>query len=256
MRFEILGRLRVASQAGPQFLTAPKREVVLATLLLRANQVVSVEKLVTEVWGQVPPRTATAALHVHVSQLRKYLAESCGLDNRILTCSPGYLIRVGPGELDLDVFQAEVARGRELVRGGRHEEAVAVFHTALAMLREPALNEINGGSIITSFLSWLEEVRLECLELLVESKLALGWHRELVSHLHSLVREDPLHEGFCRLLMLTLYRCDRRAEALQVYQNARAVLRRELGLEPCRALSDLHRAILTADERVSSFCTG
>ena len=47
--------------------------------------------------------------------------------------------------------------------------------------------------------------------------------------------------------MLALYRCDRAAEALQVYQQARRTMIDELGIEPGERLQRLERSILTCD---------
>jgi hypothetical protein len=58
------------------------------------------------------------------------------------------------------------------------------------------------------------------------------------------VAEHPLREPLRRLLMLALYRSGRQAEALDVYQSARAALVDELGIEPSEELRRLHGAIL------------
>lgn len=140
-----------------------------------------------------------------------------------------------------------MSQRRGHVRRGRYEEAAAAFEEALRLWRGPALSELRGGPIIRGFVTWLEEARLECTELLAEANLALGRHRESVGFLYDLTQHHPLREVFSRQLMLALYRSDRRADALKVYRSVRESLHDELGLEPCRALSDLHRAILQSD---------
>ncbi|TCO62332.1 DNA-binding SARP family transcriptional activator [Actinocrispum wychmicini] len=229
---------------------ARKVETVLATLLVRANQVVTNDQLIGELWGERPPRRALAALHVYVSQLRKFLGVGRRGESPIVTRSPGYLIRVVGDDLDLDVFRRLVLMGREHMRAKRYEEASATFAEALDLWRGPALGDLREGSIVQGFATWLEELRLECVEMLVEADFMLGRHRELVSFLYTLVSEHPLHEAFYRQLMLALYRSDRQGDALQVYRVAREKLTAELGIEPCRALRDLHRAILQADDRL------
>jgi DNA-binding SARP family transcriptional activator len=228
--------------------SARKVEIVLATLLIRANQVVSIEQLSTEIWGEHPPQRATAALYVYISQLRKLLSPATGGPGPIITRAPGYLLRFDRDELDLAVFESLVARGREFMREQRYEAARAEFERALAMWRGPVLSDLREGPIINGFAFWLEEIRLECNEMLVEAKLRLGRHRELVSVLRQLTAEHPLHEAFYRQLMLALDHSERRADALDVYAKARATLQRELGLEPGPHLRELWRSIQRSGE--------
>lgn len=250
MRYQALGTLCVLNGNDVLSIGARKVETLLATLLIRANQVVTNEQLIGELWGENPPRRALAALHVYVSQLRKFLGAGKREESPIVTRSPGYLIRVGDDDLDLDVFRRLVLLGRRHMRAKRYEDASAAFAEALHLWRGPVLGDLREGVIVKGFVTWLEEIRLECIEMLVEADFMLGRHRELVSFLYTLVSEHPLHEAFYRQLMLALYRSDRQGDALQVYHQARDKLTGELGVEPCRALRDLHRAILQADDRL------
>lgn len=228
--------------------SARKIETVLATLLVRAGQVVSVEQLVTEIWGNTPPRRATATLHVYISQVRKFLAQLVGSDSLIVTRFPGYLFELGSDELDLHLFQRLVIEGRGRLRARQYENAAETFDTALGLWRGPALNDLRDGPIINSFATWMDEIRLECIEMMTSAGLMLGRHHELTGMLHGYVAEHPLNETFCQHLMLALYRSGRRADALKVFHTTRDALRGELGLEPCRALQSLQHAILTADD--------
>jgi DNA-binding SARP family transcriptional activator len=248
VRYEVLGSLRVVDENSWSVVSAPKMSVLLATLLVRSNQVVSVEQLITEIWGGSPPTRATAAVHVYVSQLRKFLRRPGQTRSPIVTHPPGYLLRPGDDELDVETFQRLTEQGREHARNERHAEASACFDTALGLWRGQVLADLRNGPIVSNFVRWLEEIQLECVEDLVASRMSLGRHRELVGKLYTLVNEYPLHEAFYRQLMLALYRSGRRADALRVYHGARDTLRAELGLEPCPSLRQLQGAILAADE--------
>jgi SARP family transcriptional regulator, regulator of embCAB operon len=248
VRYEILGSLKVTNRDESVSISARKMQVVLATLLIRADQVVSTEQLTAEIWGEDRPLRATAALYVYVSQLRKLLSTPGRRESPIVTQAPGYVLRTEPGELDLHMFRRLAGDGRAMMRAGRSEEARAALEQALALWRGPALRELRNGPIINGFVIWLDEMRLECTELLVEANLRLGRHRELVSFLHQLIREHPLHEMFYRQLMLALCRCERRADALSVYRSARETLSTELGLEPGSGLRRLQQAILSAHD--------
>lgn len=248
MRYEILGPLRVVDGNDILTISARKREILLATLLIREGQAVSLDQLVTEIWGSDPPRRATDALYVYVCQLRKLLSRPGREGNPIITRAPGYVLCTRTDELDFQTFQRLVNHGRSAARAERHEEAAASFEAALDLCRGPVLRELRDGPIINGFANWLEEMKLECTEWLVESNLALGRQREVVGALYQLVSEHPLHEAFYRQLMDALHRSERRADALQVYRMAATTLREELGVEPARALRELRQRILRADE--------
>ncbi|MFI9162271.1 AfsR/SARP family transcriptional regulator [Kitasatospora aureofaciens] len=252
MRYELLGSLRVVGDDGIHVLSAKKKEILLATLLIRGGQVVTKDQLVDELWGDRPPSRATAALHVYISQLRAFLAAGEREWSPIVTRSPGYLLELGADELDFQLFQRLTTQGRSHARGQRHEQAVECFEQALALWRGPALGGLKEGRTVAGFATWLEELRLECVELNITSKLALGHDHELIGVLYALLLEHPLHEAFYQGLMAALYRVGRRADALQVYRRARDVLRGDLGIEPCRPLRELHQAILRAEDDAGS----
>ncbi len=249
VRYEIMGALRIHDGADYRTVGARKMEILLAALLIRGERGVSIEELVVEIWGGAPPRRAHATLHVYVSQLRKFLGQRDGR-SPIVTRAPGYALTLGGDALDLHIFQTLVDSGRQHVRAGRYEIAVRELQLALVQWRGGTLFSLCNGPIVNSFGAWLDEARLECAELLVESKLALGWYRELVGFLGGLIEEYPLREGFYRQLMIVLCLSERRADALQVFQSARRALSEELGLEPGWALQEAHRAVLAAEDRL------
>ncbi|MFC9243884.1 BTAD domain-containing putative transcriptional regulator [Streptomyces sp. NPDC057136] len=248
MRYELLGPLRVRHAQECFSLSAPKMEMMLAALLIGSDRVITKQQLVTELWGDRPPRRASAAVHVYISQLRKFLATAGDPEGRAIVTKPaGYLLRREGAGHDVDEFKDAMRQGRAQHASGRLEEALHSFDRALSLIRGPALDGLAEGPVLTSFATWAEEERLECLELSVEARTALGRHREVISLLNTLIAQHPLRETFYRQLMLVLYRSERQAEALQVYRSAQRVLRSELGLEPHRSLRRLHQAILTSD---------
>ena len=242
MEFRILGPLEVGEEGGTLRLGGSKQRAVLASLLLHANEVVSRDRLIDELWGASPPETAPTALQVHVSQLRKALGRDL-----ILTQPPGYLIRVGDGELDLHRFEQLVSRAR----GEEPALTARLLREGLALWRGAPLAEL-GDAFAPAERARLEEQRLAVLEQRIEADLALGRHAELVPELESLVREGPLRERLRGQLMLALYRCGRQADALEVYRSGRRLLDEELGLKPDDELQRLERAILNHDPSLAS----
>ena len=245
IEFRVLGSLEVVDRDGRLVLGAPKQRALLAVLLLRRGEPVSSDRLIDEVWGDQPPATATKLVHGYVSSLRKVLG-----DGLLLTEGRGYVLRVLPGQLDVDRFEALVARGREALEGGDPLTAASVLRDALAVWRGPALADFAYEPFAQAEIARLEESRLAALEDRVDADLASGEQARLVGELEGLVREHPLRERLRAQLMLALYRSGRQADALQAYQDARRELLDGLGLEPGGALQELERAILAHDPGV------
>ncbi|MEV0321982.1 AfsR/SARP family transcriptional regulator [Streptomyces sp. NPDC050658] len=244
MRYEILGQLRVIDEEGVQTVKAQKVEILLAALVVRSEQVVSADQLIREIWGEEPPRSATAGLYVYISQIRKLLRRAGTAQSPVLTKPPGYMLSLGSDGLDLHDFTRLMKEGRAQLRNGAQEAAVLSFEGALALCRGPLLADAGHGPILQGFRTWLNEAQLECMESLMDARMTLGHHRELVSDLYLLSTEHPLREAFHRQLMQALHRSECRGDALLVYQRARRTLREELGVEPGPALQDIQRAIL------------
>jgi len=247
MPYQLLGSVRIVDAAGAAHpISAPKVGALLATLLIRAGEPVSTEELIEELWGGAPPRRARAALHVYVSQLRRRLAEAGEGEGRIGTHGAGYVMGVDPAEIDAARLQELHARGRRAFAEDP-EEARRHFKEAAALFRGPVLARESNGLIVGAFARWAEEVRLECLESYADCALRTGREREVVGDLQVWVRERPLNETLREQLMLALYRSGRRAEALEVYRDARRVLREELGLDPRITMRRLQNAILQGE---------
>src|SRR5206468_875259 len=130
LEFRLLGPVEAVVDGQPVALAAAKPRALLAVLLLDRNRVVSVGRLVEDLWGDEPPETATKALQGYVSQLRKAL----GAD-RLLTKPPGYSLRVEAGELDLDRFERLLREGRELLGAGDSKAAAKRLAEALELYR-------------------------------------------------------------------------------------------------------------------------
>jgi DNA-binding SARP family transcriptional activator len=244
VEFRILGPLEVVEEGRRLALGGPRQRALLAILLTRANEVVSNDRLIDELWGAQPPRAGTNALQYHVSQLRKTLGRS----DAIVTREPGYLIQVAPHELDLLRFEQLV----EEARWASADKAARLLRDALSLWRGQALADLASEPIAQAEILRLEELRLAALELRIETDLALGRHRELVGELEVLVLEHPLRERPRAQLMLALYRSGRQAEALDIYREGRRLLVDELGIEPGLELQELEKAILRHDPGLSS----
>jgi DNA-binding SARP family transcriptional activator len=245
MRYEILGTLRLRMDDETVLLDSRKLEVLLATLLIRVDRVVPVRQLMTELWDEDLPARAAAGLHVNISRLRKVVRQNTKTAGPIVTRPPGYLLQLNGDEIDAREFEALVQAGREQLKRREYAHASATTHRARDMWDGSApFGGLSGGPLIAGHTKRLEELRVDCTALMIEADLALGRHRELVGELYALTIEHPRKETFYQQLMLALYRSDRQADALAVFQQARSVIGSELGVEPCPALRELNRAIL------------
>jgi DNA-binding SARP family transcriptional activator len=244
VEFRILGPLEVVEQGRSLPLGGARQRALLALLLTRANEVVSADWLIEELWATEPPRTAANALQYHVSQLRKALAPN----EAIVTQEPGYLIRIGPDEFDLLRFEALV----EEARGAEPELVAQRLREALDLWRGPPLADLAHESFAHAETLRLEELRLVALEQRLAADLALGRFGELVGEVQVLVREHPLRERLRAVLMQALYGSGRQVEALEVYRDTRRLLVDELGIEPSPALHELEQAILRQDPALTS----
>jgi YVTN family beta-propeller protein len=242
MEFRILGPLEVRHAGRRLELGAAKRRALLAVLLLRANEAVSSDRLVDELWGSTPPTLAPKLVQGHVSALRKLLGAG-----RIVTRPPGYLIDVGDGELDL----LEFSRLVQAAHGQAPGRAAELLREALALWRGPALADVDLEGFAARDVEQLEELRLAALLDRIEADLVLGREAQLVAELEPLVGRHPFNERLRAQLMLALYRSGRQADALASYQQGRRVLVEELGLEPGDELKELERRILAHDEALA-----
>ena len=250
MEFRILGPLEVHETGESVPLGGKKQRSLLAILLLNANHVVSTDRLIDELWGAEAPQTAAKALQVHVSQLRKALEpdRAPGEAGRVLvTRAPGYVLRLEPGELDLERFERLASEGRAALAARDPARAASLLREALALWRGPPLAEVAYADFAQREISRLEELRLSILEDRIQADLDCGRHAEVIGELETLVAAEPLRERLRAQLMLALYRSGRQAEALDAYREARSALVEELGIEPSRGLKELEAGILEQD---------
>ena len=245
MEFRILGPLEVLENSRSLALGRLKERIVLAVLLLHANEFVSRERLIDELWGTSPPATARKAVNVYISKLRQTLTRN-GHDP-IATAEGGYRLGVDPDLLDAERLRSLIAQARSCIADGDSDPASQLLQEALALWRGPTLAGIPLESFGRDEVAQLDELRLAALMDRIDCDLALGRHEQVLGELNLLVREHPLRERLRAQQMLALYRADRQADALDVYAEARQTLVDDLGIEPCEALQRLQQAILRHD---------
>ena len=227
--FRVLGPVQVWDGGQRVAVGGPQPEKVLAALLLAEGRVVPLDELVDALWDADPPPTATHQVHKLIAGLRRRIPGS------IETDGPGYRIRLDGSTVDAASFAGLAA-----------ERTIPSLTAALALWRGPALGGIDSRALRTRAVT-LDARRLAVAEMLVELRLAAGEAAAVAVELPALIAAHPLRETLRGQLMVALYRCGRQAEALAAYAETRALLARELGVEPGPELARVHRQVLHAD---------
>jgi len=243
LQFGILGPLTVRLNGRSLPLGPLKQQQVLAMLLCRANSLTSVDTLIDTLWGDEPPRTARKNLQVYVACLRKLLG-SDGKGDRLIHRHGGYLLHATADELDLLDFQHRVSHARDVTDPA---DLVAELGAALGLWRGGLLDGLTAAPLIGCEAQRLTVKYLGVFEDWAEAELALGHATRVVERISELAEAHPFRERLRQLEMTALYRADRRAEALSVFDELRQALARELGLRPSPASERLYRAVLGSE---------
>ncbi|KAA6223613.1 AfsR family transcriptional regulator [Streptomyces albofaciens JCM 4342] len=244
--FTVLGA--VAVRRGEQELDAgsPRQRALLAVLLLQGGRGISAVELIRALWGENPPPAAMDALREYVCRLREVLAPDADM---LVSESDGYALRVDEGGLDLRRAERLASEAEQARRTGDPARARELLVRALELWTGEPLAGVPGPYAAT-WRNRLEERRLSLVETRIALDLEAGRHAEAVAELTALTAEHPLRERLRELLMLALYRGNRRAEALAAYADIRRLLGKREGVAPSARLSELHRRILRTDPRL------
>jgi DNA-binding SARP family transcriptional activator/tetratricopeptide (TPR) repeat protein len=251
-----IGRAAGAAEAEVTMtpVAQPLLRVLLASLALADGHVVSGGALIDALWGEDASRDRERNLQARVSALRRLLseAEPGRGEARVVRVSDGYRLLIAPDAIDVHRFRVLSERARDAVRANDASGAAALYRRALGLWRGPALADAAPWSTrLVGEAARLEELRVAATEERLACDLSLGEHAHVVGELTQLGGEFPLRERLTGLLMLALWRCGRRGEALAAFDRTRQVLATELGLDPGLELRELHARLLADDPSLS-----
>jgi YVTN family beta-propeller protein len=252
VEFRILGPLEVRDNGRVLELGGAKQRAVLALLLLQANEVVALDRLIDGIWGERPPDTAATAVHGSVSRLRKVLEPNGAPYQVIRTQAPGYVFAGDRETVDRYRFGLLAAEGKAALEDGDAARSANLLREALGLWRGPALADIALTIADRTEIDRLDEELLSVVEERIDADLVLGRHALLVPELEALVARHPLRERPRGQLMVALYGAGRQADALETYRDARRLLDEELGIAPGPALRELERRILQQDSELAA----
>ena len=245
-RFRLVGPLEVRHDGVLLPIAAAKQRVLVAVLALAADEPVTIERLITCLWGEQPPASARNTLQNYVLRLRRTLQADTE-PVPLINSAAGYRLAVDPDTVDVHRFRALVRSARSSAAAGEPESAAALLDEALTLWRGEPLADVPSDILRREVLPGLAELRLAALEQRIDLDLDLGKHGELISELVALSTEHPMRERIWAQLILAFYRSGRSAEALDAYRQAGKALAEQLGIDPGPELQRLHQAVLTND---------
>ena len=251
MQVRVLGPLQVCRDGRVWSPGGPKERRLLAILVIRLGQVVSVDALAEALWDGAPPRSAVKSVQAHVTRLRAALAPAGPEGNAIRTVAPGYQLVLDRAAVDAYAFMDLIRQARQAVEDGMAEEAERQLAEALALWRGEPYGAFGQHEFFAAEARRLEEMRLAALELQLAAGLTLGRHADLVTDAQALCAAHPLREQLWVHLVTALYRCGRQGEALAALGRVRALLVEELGADPGIELRTLEQQVLRQDPQLA-----
>lgn len=250
MEFRILGTLEVSHGGNRLPIGKPRVRTVLGVLLAKANEIVSIDHFVDELWPEEPPQAARAQVHDYVSRLRRALRGGRNgkvAATRLVTRKPGYLLEVCGDEFDWHRFERLLAEARAAYRDRRFDRCLQRYRAAHRLWRGPAFCDVPPTPTIGAATVTLSELHVTSLEDRFEIALECHAHDDLVVELTKAVTANPLRERLISQLMRALHRTGRTADALALSRRTRQRLVSELGIEPSRQLQRTELAILRGE---------
>jgi DNA-binding SARP family transcriptional activator len=244
VEFCVLGPFNVRHDSVVLDLGVRKQRVVLGLLAVQANQLVTLEQIVDELWGEQPPRSAVLNARQYAATLRRLLERAESRSGRIVRAGSGYELRADPGELDLAAYESEVRQGHRALAAADLPMARDLFRQAMARWRGPMLDGLPRGAEVAARCASVEFNHRALAHTLAEIHLQLGEAASAITVLSSLLVADRYRERTYELLMRAHYLHDGVGAAIAVYEAARSTLAEELGVEPGPELRRLRYAVL------------
>jgi len=243
--FGVLGPLQVTVAGNSMPLGTPKQRALLAALVINRNRPVSIDSLLTAVWGECPPPGARASLHTYVSNLRRLLA-SAGSESPATLAKqpPGYRLVVADPDCDLGRFVMHKTVGVREAAAGHFAQASSHLSAALVEWRGPVLEDLREFAFVDAFATALTEDKMVAHIARAESEIACGRAYAVISELESLVTDHPYREPLWAQLMTAYYLADRQSDALDAYRRLKTTLSDDLGIDPGPTLCTLQERIL------------
>jgi DNA-binding SARP family transcriptional activator len=223
---------------------SPQQRGTLAMLLLREGAMVTLDELITGLWGDEPPRSAITTVRTYIYRLRRVLHQHGTAQTRLESGSGGYVLHVPEAALDVNRFRSHTVRAAMATRRGDRYAAAAELRSALAVPDGRPLAGVQGPYAHGQrgrLEQWIATAHLD----LVEAEIHLGRHREILPDLTAMAAAHPLWEEVQALYMTALHGTGRTADALEHYRRSHRALVDELGIEPGTRLREAMNHVLS-----------
>ena len=240
--WRVIGEVAVLVDARKADLRGQRQNEILALLLTRAGQTVSLSVICEELWGAEQPKTAKNSVQRFIADIRRAHGEHASL---LQTVPLGYRLDASPADVDIGRAKALITAAADHRCRDEAELARASLVEALDLLTGIAFPGLRPLPFVLVAEVHIDELSTQAIEQLADIQIDLGLFDEARGRLTSHVAEHPFQESAAAKLMQVLYRLGRQRDALAAYEQIRCHLRDELGLLPGRKLQELHHQILT-----------
>src|SRR5262249_25182504 len=197
VEFRALGPIEAAVAGGLVDLGTPKQRALLALLVSRVGQPVTVDVMLEVLWAGHPPPSAMTSLQAYVANLRKVLEPDRAPRTPatvLRTSSRGYLLDSRVVGVDVHRFGEHSTAGWQAWDRGDPQQALSEFEAGLALWRGPAYAEVAGATWVVPEIARLDELRLSAVEVRCAALLAVGAHEVAVAELEAFIQANPLRE--------------------------------------------------------------
>lgn len=238
VEFRVLGPLDVVV-GKPVTITRPARRRLLSILLLERGRDQPVARLIDRMWGDAPPGDPRNSLQAHVAGLRSQIGD--------VICSTPDGYRLDVGWLDVDEFERLAGE-----TDGDPAARISSAEAALALWRDDPFPVLADDGFARGAIDALTGLRFTVMVRRIDALLEAGRVEDAIPDLEQLVEANPFEERLWERLMVARHRVGNTVGALRAFQDIRARLGSELGLEPGDRLRSLEERILLLDPTLGS----
>ncbi|WP_045739676.1 ATP-binding protein [Actinoplanes rectilineatus] len=242
-RMQILGPLRI-ERGGVDVAPGPRQQaLLLAVLLARTGQPVSVSELIDLIWEDRVPPSAVNVIQKHVGALRRLLEPDLAYRDSgsyLRLHGNGYLLAADREVVDLVAFRALV---EEASAGLDRERALDRYDEGLRLWRGPAGDTLGSGATARRVFAELDEEFLTACLAATTLASSLGQPQRMLPHLRLAASMAPMHEPVQAAFASALAASGQRAEAQALLTSVRDRLAEQLGIDPGPALRAVERLV-------------
>jgi DNA-binding SARP family transcriptional activator len=225
----------------------PMERVVILALWCANGGSLTALKLARQLYPDDQREGAARTTASHAAHIRKALRATVGHDRALVServrGGVAYRLDIVSDCVDAHRFERQVAVGCQEFQRGKHEEAAATLEAALGLWRGAPLSDAAGWPFAAAEIARLESLYRAATITLMEARIGAGRYQEAAGELAGMATACPEDGRVWHLLIISLYRSERDADAGAACQAGIRAFRR-LGLDTSR-LEALQQEVLT-----------